>query len=146
MAFGPNRSAATALFVVFFLVELRGVAEAKNLTVGVASQDAVWPLRFEGNDGDVPRTSTEGGSHAATRQPLERFELEDRRRRLDVIQIQRRQQELPYRTSRRWSTMQSGRQLLRLDKPLAELVPAFCNTLEISRLSGEARRQALPTV
>ena len=77
------------LFVVFFLVKLRGVAETKNLTVGVASQGAMGPLRFQGNDGDVPRTSTEGGSYAATRKPLERFELKDRRRRLDVIQIQR---------------------------------------------------------
>ena len=75
------------LFVVFFLVELRGIAETENLTVGVARQDAVRPLRFEGDDRHVPRTRPERGRYAAARQPLERFELEDGRRRLDVIEI-----------------------------------------------------------
>src|SRR4029077_18058658 len=58
-------------------------AEPENLAVDVAGEDAVRALGFERHDGDVPRTGTIGGSDAAARQPLERFELEDRACRPD---------------------------------------------------------------
>jgi hypothetical protein len=75
-----------SLFVVFFLVELGRVAETKNLAAGVARQDAVGPFRLERDDRHVPRARPKGRGHAPTREPLERFELEDCRRRLDVIE------------------------------------------------------------
>ena len=83
---GMGESERMGLFVVFFLVELRTVAETKNLAAGVPREDAVRALRLERDNRDIPRARPKRGSYAAARKPLERFELEDRRRRLDVIE------------------------------------------------------------
>jgi hypothetical protein len=66
------------------VVKFRGVAKAQHLAAIVAGEDAVRALRFERNHGDVPWTGAIRSRHAATRQTLERFELEHRRRWLHV--------------------------------------------------------------
>lgn len=78
--------ARRGLFVVFFLVELRAVAETKNLPAGVPREDAVRALRLERDNRHVPRACSKRSSYAAAGESLEGFELEDRRRRLDVIE------------------------------------------------------------
>jgi hypothetical protein len=65
------------LFLVALVIEFRWVAETQDLTGGVAGENAVWPLRLERDDGDVPRAGTIRRSHATARQTFERFELEN---------------------------------------------------------------------
>src|SRR3954454_1909496 len=43
----------------------------------MSCENAVRPLRFERDDRNIPRTGTVGRRNAATRQPFQRFELED---------------------------------------------------------------------
>ena len=82
---GPSFS-TFALLVVFVLIELGRIAEPQDLTIDVAGKDAVWPLRLERHDRHVPWAGPESSCHTAARQALERFELEDGRRRLNVIE------------------------------------------------------------
>jgi hypothetical protein len=69
------------LFFVFLVLEFGRIPESQNLPSRMASQDAMGPFGLEGDDGDVPRTGSVGGRHAAARKTLERFKLENRARR-----------------------------------------------------------------
>src|SRR5690349_21618707 len=65
------------LFFVVFRVEFSRIAQTQHLTGRMARENAVRTLGFEGNNRDVPRTGPIRRRHAAARQPLERFELEN---------------------------------------------------------------------
>ena len=72
------------LFVLVGIVELGRIAEPQNLPGRVPRENAVRPLGLERDNRDVPGTGAVRGRHTAARQALERFELEDRRGRLDA--------------------------------------------------------------
>jgi hypothetical protein len=72
-----ERNEELPLFVLVLIVELGGVAETQNLTARVPRKDAVGPLGFERDDGNVPRAGTVGGRDATAGQSFERFELEN---------------------------------------------------------------------
>jgi hypothetical protein len=74
--YGADQAERNLFFVLVF-VELGWVAETEDLAGVVAGQDAVRPLGLERHDRDVPRAGAVGRSHATTRQPFERFELEN---------------------------------------------------------------------
>src|SRR5687768_18609338 len=82
--------AAGFLLVRLLVVELRRIAKAQDLAVGVTIEQAIGPLRFERNNRYFPWPRAIGRRHAPARQTFKRFELEDRCRRLDVIQRPRR--------------------------------------------------------
>jgi hypothetical protein len=77
---GSREGRAIDLFFGLLLfLELRRVAKPQNLTAVVALEDAVRAFGLERHDGYIPRLRSVGGSHAATRQTFECFELEHRR-------------------------------------------------------------------
>jgi hypothetical protein len=78
-----ERNEELPLFVVVLIVEFGRVAETQNLAARMTRENAIRPLGFERNDGNIPRAGAVSGSHAAARQPFERFELENRACRPD---------------------------------------------------------------
>jgi len=65
------------LFLVVVLIEFGRVAKTEDLAGGMAGKNAVRTLGLERDHGDIPGTRAVGRSHTPTRQPFERFELEN---------------------------------------------------------------------